>query len=182
MIKAIPTTYKSFKFASRLEARYALWLDIMGVPWEYEREAFDLDGLTYFPDFWLPLHKAWLEIKGEIISDEIGLKVIDKCARLATLSSCPVILAFNDPMDQRCAVFGLKGNMHPDAHFSSCQACGSFGVNVRTQSGSHFLCPQKDAHTGVPLSLIEARAASRRAFEAATIVRKTKFAFTRKAS
>lgn len=182
MITAIPTIYKGFQFASRLEARYALWFDIMGVSWEYEQEAFDLDGLTYFPDFWLNEFKAWFEIKSDIINDEIGLKIVDKCSRLAILSGFPVILAFNEPMNLRCAVWGIRGHMHPDGHFSACPACGSFGVNVRTATGSHFLCPHKESHTGVPLSLIEARAASRRAFEAATIVRKTKFAFQRRAS
>jgi len=38
-------------------------MDAMGVSYEYEREAYDLDGLFYLPDFWLPQMRAHLEIK-----------------------------------------------------------------------------------------------------------------------
>src|SRR5690349_12918781 len=44
---AIPTTYASVNFRSRLEARWAAFLDGMGVPWDYE--PLELDG--YIPDF-----------------------------------------------------------------------------------------------------------------------------------
>lgn len=46
-IKAIPTVYKSVKFRSRLEARWACFFDLLGWPWAYE--AVDLDG--WIPDF-----------------------------------------------------------------------------------------------------------------------------------
>lgn len=65
MIKAIETVYKGYKFRSRLEARWAVFLDALGIKWEYEKEGFDLNGVWYLPDFWLPDYEYWLEIKGQ---------------------------------------------------------------------------------------------------------------------
>lgn len=62
-IKAIETSYKGYRFRSRLEARWAVFLDDLKIPWEYEREGFSLPSGPYLPDFWLPVQKVWLEIK-----------------------------------------------------------------------------------------------------------------------
>lgn len=52
MIKPIETTYRGYRFRSRLEARWAVFFDAIGANWEYEPEGFDLgDGLYYLPDF-----------------------------------------------------------------------------------------------------------------------------------
>lgn len=182
MIQALPTIYNGFKFSSRLEARWSKFFDLMNIPYEYEKEAFDLDGLTYFPDFWLPTLCIWFEVKGEIITDEIGLKIVNKCTRLATQSNYPVALTFHDPLDMRCALWGTRGNMHPDAHFAACSFCGTLGVSVRVNGKLHLLCPNKSEHTEAPLPLDEHKVFRRKVFEAATEVRQTKFAFQRKAS
>ena len=63
MIKAIETVYKGYKFRSRLEARWGVFFDTLGIEWQYESEGFDLNGLWYLPDFWLPQVKCWCEIK-----------------------------------------------------------------------------------------------------------------------
>lgn len=53
-IKAIETQYKGYRFRSRLEARWAVFFDALGVRWEYEREGFGLgDAGRYLPDFWI---------------------------------------------------------------------------------------------------------------------------------
>jgi hypothetical protein len=63
-IKAIETVYKGYRFRSRLEARWAVFFDALGVKWEYEKEGFDLgEAGWYLPDFWLPDLKVWAEIK-----------------------------------------------------------------------------------------------------------------------
>ena len=64
-IKAIETRYKGYLFRSRLEARWAVFFDALGVRYEYEKEGFNLDGINYLPDFWLPDYKEWVEIKPE---------------------------------------------------------------------------------------------------------------------
>lgn len=63
MLKAIETRYQGYRFRSRLEARWAVFFDTIGVRWVYEQEGFDLDGEWYLPDFWLPDLKIWVEIK-----------------------------------------------------------------------------------------------------------------------
>lgn len=66
MIKAIETRYKGCNFRSRLEARWAVFFDALGVKWEYEPEGFDLGEMGwYLPDFWLPTFSGgmWVEVK-----------------------------------------------------------------------------------------------------------------------
>lgn len=41
-MKAIETKYKGYRFRSRLEARWAVFFDTLGVKWEFEREGFEL--------------------------------------------------------------------------------------------------------------------------------------------
>jgi hypothetical protein len=66
VIKAIETSYKGCRFRSRLEARWAVLLDNLGTEWRYESQGFDLgEAGRYLPDFFLPKHDLWLEIKGE---------------------------------------------------------------------------------------------------------------------
>jgi hypothetical protein len=63
-IYAIETLYKGYRFRSRLEARWAVFFDYLGVAWEYEPQGYVLgDGSRYLPDFWLPDLKYWIEIK-----------------------------------------------------------------------------------------------------------------------
>lgn len=51
-IKAIETEYNGYKFRSRLEARWAVFFDALGLDYEYEPEGFELEnGIKYLPDF-----------------------------------------------------------------------------------------------------------------------------------
>jgi hypothetical protein len=59
----IETAYKGHRFRSRLEARWAVFLDAAGIAWEYEAEGYNLDGVYYLSDFWLPNDNSFLEIK-----------------------------------------------------------------------------------------------------------------------
>ncbi len=93
-VKAIETTYKGYHFRSRLEARWAVYFDAIGMMWEYEKEGFELDnGLRYLPDFWLPETRFWAEVKPEEFSDED----IDKCKQLAMHTDRGVILLVGVP-------------------------------------------------------------------------------------
>lgn len=74
MLVPIETTWRGYKFRSRLEARWAVFFDSLGLKWEYEPEGFELgDGLRYLPDFrvrypgrgdW-EVHHQWFEVKGD---------------------------------------------------------------------------------------------------------------------
>lgn len=61
---AIETKYNGYRFRSRLEAKWAVFLDAMGIDYDYEREGYTLNGLWYLPDFWLPLPKQHAECEG----------------------------------------------------------------------------------------------------------------------
>lgn len=85
-LKAIQTEYKGYRFRSRLEARWAVLLDELGVKWEYEPEGYDLgNGMCYLPDFRLydvtinhgffKRHcTIYLEVKGQM-NDEDAAKI-----------------------------------------------------------------------------------------------------------
>jgi hypothetical protein len=66
-IKAIDTRYNGHLFRSRLEARWAVFLDAVHCPFWYESDRFDLGTSTYLPDFRIideyPDSSWWLEIK-----------------------------------------------------------------------------------------------------------------------
>lgn len=64
-MKAIETVYNGYRFRSRLEARWAVFFNSLHIRYDYEWEGFDLDGVPYLPDFWLPQQDCWVEIKGE---------------------------------------------------------------------------------------------------------------------
>jgi hypothetical protein len=63
--RPIPTRYAGCHFRSRLEARWAVFFNHLGVEWRYEPEGFDLDGQWYLPDFYLPSIDTWYEVKGQ---------------------------------------------------------------------------------------------------------------------
>jgi hypothetical protein len=92
-LKAIETRYRGYRFRSRLEARWAVYFDAIGLTWEYEAQGFDLDGVCYLPDFWLPNVDMFAEVKPEAFNkDELR-----KTALLAWKSGCRVLLLDGTP-------------------------------------------------------------------------------------
>jgi hypothetical protein len=81
-MKAIETKYKGCRFRSRLEARWAVFFDVLGVAWEYEPEGFELGGgVRYLPDF-------ALRCGGKDVTDAIEIKPFAPAsADLAKLAS-----------------------------------------------------------------------------------------------
>lgn len=79
-MKAIQTEYNGYLFRSRLEARWAVFFDALGIEYLYEHEGFDLGEPLgwYLPDFWLPGIECWAEVKPKIFT-EIEF---DKCKKL----------------------------------------------------------------------------------------------------
>ena len=82
-IDAIPTTYAGTNFRSRLEARWATFLDSHHIEWQYEPETITLpSGTVYVPDFWLPELGTWIEVKGT------GIPRIEKAIELGETRAC----------------------------------------------------------------------------------------------
>ena len=106
-IKAIDTQYKGYRFRSRLEARYAVMFDALGLEWEYEPEGFDLgNGVYYLPDFKVkypeyygaPAFYEWFEVKGDTsnISIEECVKIFEfsKHHSLTILDGSPKVTVY----------------------------------------------------------------------------------------
>lgn len=78
MIKSIDTVFKGYKFRSRLEARWALFFDLLNIKWEYESDGVVLsNNQWYLPDFKLTstiqghTKTCYVEIKPEnIVHDD----------------------------------------------------------------------------------------------------------------
>lgn len=78
-IPSIATPYGGAMFRSRLEARYAVMLDALGVRWQFEAEGFNTSAGYYLPDLYIPAANLWLEIKPEHPTAE----EVEKCRALA---------------------------------------------------------------------------------------------------
>ena len=147
-IRAIETRYKGYRFRSRLEARWAVFFDTLGVRYEYEKEGFHLDGERYLPDFWLPfsfpasrrfeegtppLAGNWLEIKPVPLSEREE-RLLQRLA-LGSRHNC---LAFaGDPWPGEFMIYCWR-RLHPPgaqpwiklftalpAICPTCEGCGS---------------------------------------------------------
>jgi hypothetical protein len=97
VISAIPATHNGIRFRSRLEARWAMFFDLMRVDWRYEYEGYKLPSGWYVPDFWLPQIKTWVEIKPpfnvEYESErERKERAVTLCGELATATKNRVVL------------------------------------------------------------------------------------------
>ncbi|WP_186156798.1 hypothetical protein [Burkholderia gladioli] len=100
-MKAIETQYKGYRFRSRLEARWAVFFDALGIRWEYEPEGFELGfGERYLPDFKVqaPLSRfgeVWVEVKPSL-PDAAAQR---KARLLADHSRTPVVFCIGVPGD-----------------------------------------------------------------------------------
>lgn len=91
-LKAIETRYAGCLFRSRLEARWAVFLDHFGIAWQYEAQGYEcqprcrLSGTTpfwYLPDFWLPDLGLFAEVKGQLTGQEVR-RLLDAAAYLSS--------------------------------------------------------------------------------------------------
>jgi hypothetical protein len=136
-LKPIETVYRGCRFRSRLEARWAVVLDACGIQWEYEAEGYDLDGVWYLPDFWLPADRTFLEIKPKLEGPgDYHSQVGPALSRLATGSGCEVFLIIGSPETELTSgprVIGFAPNKGAcSARFFECPHCRRVGfVRIR---------------------------------------------------
>jgi len=124
-MKPIQTIYKGYNFRSRLEARWAVFFDALGLNWEYEVEGFDLDCYYYLPDFKITSFNgniAWYEVKPKHIThddkfDSFFKKIQEQSSR-NNLQGLPdgspvesVSLLTGDPID---FLFPVAQKIHND--------------------------------------------------------------------
>jgi len=175
-MRSLGATYKGVLYRSRLECRWKIFFDAVGVGAAYEPEVLNLGAFTYIPDFYLAPFGAWVEIKGEIVNDREGLRIVEKCAALALQSERPVILNFHDPLDPICAVF--RGDrMYAQSRWTHCVLCGQLALKVSSASFTYTWCPRE--HEGAPLTLSQLRTARRLLYQAALTARQHRFGVPR---
>ena len=111
-IKAIETQYKGYRFRSRLEARWGVFFDALGVEWKYEVEGFTLqNGVRYLPDFWLKKPECWIEIKSGYPTEA----EIEKAGYLAAQSRKWVNIVYGDPWPGEHGILSFRHTYPPES-------------------------------------------------------------------
>lgn len=150
-IKAIETRYKGYRFRSRLEARWAVFFDAMGIKWEYEKEGYDLgEAGWYLPDFWLYGVNYFVEIKP--LEPEKGWLV--KPTALAWEHGKPTMVIVGNPWigDHHIEIFsddpdhGMPFARTVAVYLGKCRRCD--GISF---VGDPDLHPECDVHVFGPL-------------------------------
>ena len=106
-MQAIQTEYNDYLFRSRLEARWAVFFDMMHIRWEYEPEGLILsDGSFYLPDFYLPDFHVYFEVKRAGLKDtDEGKEAIRKISDGIYNDSFAGLICFGDPVDDNLTLF-----------------------------------------------------------------------------
>lgn len=122
-IKAIETEYNGYRFRSRLEARWAVFFDNMGIKYLYEPQGFVMsDGTCYLPDFFLPNMNQFFEVKGVFkLTDQKKVKqFVHEC-------KMPVIVGFEDFTFEACDCFEeWVQELKSGSVLMKCNKCGNY--------------------------------------------------------
>lgn len=146
--EAIETVYNGHRFRSRLEARWAIFFDILGIKWVYEPEGFVLSDKTcYLPDFYLPESDSFFEVKG-IMSD----KDMHKIEMLIKDANKQVVIGYSDFTFQSCNFGDWMGkgvaNELTDPSSSVLVHCSECGKWYFSGSEYSYECRCCHAHDG----------------------------------
>lgn len=144
-IKAIDTRYGGYLFRSRLEARWAVFFDQLGLKWDYENEGYELPSGRYLPDFSLPAFNLLVEIKPEpsealidedtlIFPDEPvpGLREKRFARELARLNK-PTVIFYGDPW--KTFTNESKRVFAPGDYWGNTRAWQDLRVAIMTEEG-----------------------------------------------
>ncbi len=133
-IKPIETMYHGYRFRSRLEARWAVFFDALEIPYQYEAEGYNLDGLYYLPDFWLPDQRCFFEVKGQTPTEQEDRKQY----ALAEQSRHPVYVFVGDipapeDLDPSSPMHWEGGFFYGEywdhyQYWCECPDCGALGI------------------------------------------------------
>jgi hypothetical protein len=114
----------------------------MDIECNYEEEDFDLDGILYRPDFWLPKQNCWFEVKGPLPTGEEK----EKARRLALHTKRNVYLAFGDMPNPNpswyslsCLVLFPDGSEDEAYWWCECPGCGMLGLESEARA-AHLPC------------------------------------------
>jgi hypothetical protein len=155
---SIPTFYGGITMRSRTEARWATFMDLLGVGWHYEHEGFELPSGRYLPDFWVPSVGAYLEIKPSHFvptmtrdGEDAPTRAWKLCNELSAATGKRVIMFLGSPDEQGPAMrerdpyqaasghetgilFNGEGVDYPYC-WCVCPACRKFGIEFDGRGG-----------------------------------------------
>jgi len=172
-IRAIETLYRGCRFRSRLEARWGVFFETLGVRWDYEPEGFALStGDWYLPDFLVHLkgRSLWVEIKPDGIAAPLFEQFIQDSQQPGTvLHEIPTPESVKAQEFEGYEFWWSEGwdNFHK---FCICTSCGAVGFEYmgrseRIRCGCNTL--GRDTHTSHHPLILRALTAARSArFEA----------------
>ena len=155
-IKAIETNYNGYRFRSRIEARWAVFFDELGIVYDYEPEGFALDSGYYLPDFWLPDigRGTWFEGKGTR-PHEIGFRMLRELAEPQGHDWAMAVGSI-EPFHGR-GPWAIESNDDGPYSFCSCPWCGKIGIEYEGRGArvcgwdAHFLEYQDALAAVIPL-------------------------------
>lgn len=158
-IKTVETEYKNIRYRSRNEARWGVFLDGLGIDFEYEPEGYEMKvghrTIRYLPDFFIQKQAVfdkdlYLEIKpssNDIIISKYDLSKIDAFSKHKTIT---ILGSLKDYRDDLCSgdgsiawsKYGLHGPFGSDYGFLFCQCveCGCYGFEFNGRSARLDCC------------------------------------------
>lgn len=138
-MKAIETIYRGSRFRSRLEARWAVAFDCLGMSWDYEPQGYVVSGKPYLPDFWLPQLSCFVEIKPTLpTSHFMGISILNQM-------DYPVLLVCGTPSREGCIAFcgdigeNSAGVGEHNAYIGFCSICHSAYLLVEGEDDREFM-------------------------------------------
>lgn len=156
MIQAIQTKYKDYNFRSRLEAKWAVFFDALGLKWEYEPEGFTLPGgIRYLPDFRITSPTGlvqWYEVKPVGVTSDNKVTLANARSYDADGGEdcgLGVQILSGDPLDH-IAMGVPEGHGDPTGTVRVCPRCGRIGVpayGFSTWGEGQFGCEPCDFNT-----------------------------------
>jgi hypothetical protein len=138
--------WNGYCLRSRLEARWAIFLEYLSIDYVYEPRTFQLsNGHKYTPDFYLPNRKMWLEIK-PCYPTELEIEKVKLLSQIPSLKGHRILLIYgsvNPPFVKKfyegakgIEFFGHNPQREPMA-WSQCSICKRFDIGLRCDPPCH---------------------------------------------
>lgn len=161
-MRILETEYAGHLFRSRTEARWAVFFNSLSLPYEYEKEGYDLSGVTvvddvglelikrdplpggtwYLPDFWLPAQEIFIEVKpitynesGDVPwPDRSKEDALEEISGHRVLTLCGIPRHVLELYQPYPAYMGfVRGDY--SYYWCECPYCGSIGIQYDGRSG-----------------------------------------------
>lgn len=135
-IKPARKRYTDYQFKNRLEAQWAVFFALIGIPWEYTAPT-HLVREEYRPEFWLSSQHCWMQIKEVPPSEEEFIKAAD----LAFSAHTWVAIAWGEVGEHQMYAFYppfYDLGYYKDFDFALCQRCQNLMLACPVHDDDHY--------------------------------------------